>query len=234
MSAVVQPQLDSPNIPKQRGRKKKITTTLVSTLVAPILKKPRRTRDEIALITLDNVLLQMKTDKSNMAEAVAKYASIIPTQEQADEIHHEHSALYNMLIERKSFNTLTNFTEGEVLDILHDLEPLCIVENKRGPRFAVDVEEGLILLLIYYCTGMEMTKLSALTGVAIASAHRSIDRIRVKLRELLANRWEKNKERPIPVASQRFPQIALNFDHTTIGVYKTMWCLSKIKRVFRW
>lgn len=121
------------------------------------------------------------------------------------------------LRERGSLETFTNFTEGQIQDLVQLLAPHLAKGKGRGPKPKSSLADSLICYLIWAKLANEYDVLAKTLGMKATRFEDNVNRTRVLLNQALKERWWSNRARPTVRAASRWPHGALLIDcHTTL------------------
>lgn len=130
------------------------------------------------------------------------------------------SATWQKIKTENKFQSYTNFSENALLDLLRAVEEHEARFRKRGPRPKVATQDGFLMTIIRYSTGLEYDKIGGIFGVPGSTAQKAIDRMRPILHSALTDRWLRQHRRPVPLLDTNYPHIGLLVDTTSLEVFR--------------
>ena len=152
-----------------------------------------------------------------------------PIMDHTDDI--DTSTIFSELKSANSFVLFTNFSESELKSFLNRIKPYCIEPTKRGPKSKLNWVDSCLILLMYYKSYWELEKLEKFTKQSAHTITSVITRYRIIFNKFLNDEWLKTKRRP-EINHSNFPYVGINFDHTSIEIYKPYVEYNSAKRFF--
>ena len=137
-----------------------------------------------------------------------------------DEEEHKGSDLFRELVERKTLEEHTNFSQFEILNLWHKVEPKIGAHRRRGPRPKVSYLDSMIILLIFYKSALDFDHIAAFINKKSNTIVNAINRIRPLVLEALTESWWSQRRRPVPVPESDYPHIGLLIDSTSLQVFR--------------
>lgn len=120
--------------------------------------------------------------------------------------------LFDRLKQDNTFINLTNFPETKIVEISRLCDPIWLQQRGRGPKPKVSLIDSVIIALIYYKTGQEVSSLGPLLEIKENTFREVLKRIRPVLLKALTTKWWENRIRPHPLADTNFPFVGLLVD----------------------
>lgn len=127
--------------------------------------------------------------------------------------------IWSELVERNGFPTVTNFTEYELLSLVHDTEQFREQFTTRGPKPKLTLTESILTLISYYKNGGAQDVMATWWHIKPSTFSDSLERTRKVLYATLKHKWWENKMRPKIAADQNYPEITLIGDSTSREVF---------------
>lgn len=135
---------------------------------------------------------------------------------QQDSIDQSETSLFSKWKSKNWFVKLTNFTEDEILSILRCIQPFTAnTTNERGRKCKVSWSDGILMLILFYKTNMDITELSAFVDRSYHLVQNAIYKSRHILHVALTKKWLQNPNRPSQNQNSMFPYIGVCYDHTS-------------------
>jgi hypothetical protein len=182
---------------KKRKSSKRETKPNLSRLDAAVKRK----RDEKQILTIQkNPIINLTKELDNNEEGI-------------------NGRIWTHLKESDKFIGYTNFTEGQLLELVRAMNPFIASSRRRGPPPALTYAEGFILLLMILAKDFDYKLLAATFDLNEKTLQSHVSRVRPIVKEMLVERWWKNRTRPIIDPSASHPYIAAIVDSTTIPTF---------------
>lgn len=161
-----------------------------------------------------NSLLNSITERIN---AISNIEVVDSEPENDDEFNGQ---IWQQMKTRNQFEIYTNFTEQEILEIWHTIQPHISRHRKRGPLPKINWEDSLLLLLAFYRTGSEFDKLALCFNKKPGAVRDAINRMKPILNDAMKEKWWDERPRVRPLLETNFPYIGLIGDTTSVEVLK--------------
>ena len=81
-----------------------------------------------------------------------------------DAISGPQGELWERIRHKNAFEKFTNFTEFELVCLYRRLVPFILNHRRRGPSPKIPFSDSLLILLIFYKTGLEFDELAIFVG----------------------------------------------------------------------
>ena len=143
----------------------------------------------------------------------------------------EQSSIFKEMKSSNSFKLLTNFSENQLLSFLNRIQTYCIEATRRGPKTHLNWVDSCIILLVYYKSYWEIDKIAIVLKKSSYVIKTVIAKYREIFNKFLKNEWIEKKQRPLK-NDTKFQYVGLNFDHTSIEIYKPHLEFNSAKRFY--
>ena len=130
----------------------------------------------------------------------------------------ENNPLYSSLQEANNIKKMTNFEELELLELHYEMQPHWAAASGRGKKPSISKLDSLVLLLLFYKTGMDMDKLAAFISRKNTCVRNAIERTRGILLATLRKKFLTELPHPKPPILPGFTNVGILLDSTSIEV----------------